>query len=114
MFIPSKMVLQYKLQRTINCTYDDNIYIPRSISFSPGGQYIAAAMGTCVCVWDCDTGDKEYEIPYEAKALSVVWTHEKQLISGFADGMLLTATFDTAQEQNPNIAHVRLPSPVKS
>ncbi|KAF9487503.1 hypothetical protein BDN71DRAFT_1545606 [Pleurotus eryngii] len=78
---------------------------PTSISFSPGGQYIAAAMGTCVCVWDCDTGDKEYEIPYEAKALSVVWTHEKQLISGFADGMLLTATFDTAQEQNPNIAH---------
>ncbi|KDQ23935.1 hypothetical protein PLEOSDRAFT_162073 [Pleurotus ostreatus PC15] len=99
------MVLQYELQRTINCTYDDNIYIPRSISFSPSGRYIAAAMGTWVCVWDCATGDKEYEIPYEAKALSVAWTHEKQLISGFSDGMLLTATLDTEQERDANIAH---------
>ncbi|KAF4580594.1 hypothetical protein EYR40_002992 [Pleurotus pulmonarius] len=93
------MVLQYELQRSIQCTYDDNLYIPKTIAFSPGGQYIAAAFGTCVCVWQCSTGDKEYEVPYEAKALSVAWTDERQFICGFADGMLLIATIEIGKHK---------------
>ncbi|KAL4260741.1 WD40-repeat-containing domain superfamily protein [Pleurotus pulmonarius] len=99
------MVFQYKHKRTIHCTYEGALFSPKSIAFSPGGQYIAAAIGSSVCLWNCDTGEKQFEMPWDnTKALSVAWTHRRQFLGGFSDGMLLAATIDVAQEANHTLS----------
>ncbi len=84
------MVLQFQLETALPSSPAEEI---KSITFSPDGSLIAAALGDHILVWNIATGEVEYRVPWKnARALSVVWVHNSQLVIGFDDGMLLTAT----------------------
>ncbi|KAG9225540.1 hypothetical protein CCMSSC00406_0003043 [Pleurotus cornucopiae] len=84
------MVLQFHLKTTLSSSPTEET---KSIAFSPNGSRVAAALGNHILVWDVATGEVECKVPWQnARALSVIWVQDTQLIAGFDDGMLLTAT----------------------